>query len=38
MLQVIERTVFDTFTERERDTLQALLTRLRDAAREIAIR
>ena len=38
MLRVIERTVFDTFTEQERDTLQALLTRLRDAAREIAIR
>ena len=38
MLQVIERTVFDTFTEQELDTLQGLLTRLRDAAREIAIR
>ena len=36
MLQVIERTVFDTFTEQELDTLQTLLTRLRDAAREAA--
>lgn len=37
MLQVIERTVFDTFTEQELDTLQGLLTRLRDAAREVAV-
>lgn len=37
MLQVIARTVFDTFLEQELDTLQGLSTCLRDAAREVAV-
>lgn len=36
ILEVIERTVFDTFSQKELDTLQRLLTRLRDAAQEVA--
>lgn len=36
ILEVIERTVFDTFTQKELDTLQRLLARLRDAARKVA--